>query len=76
MYSTERGTNTREATKAGERMVVVRFINITSVMIGIGKPRRSTENKVITIRKLQETEQATCYRIIIQFWVSTGEFSV
>lgn len=78
MYSTERGTNTREATKAGERMALVHIINITSEMIGIGRPRRSTESKVtlIIIGKLQETDQVTCYHIIIQFWVSTGEFSV
>lgn len=76
MYSTERGTNTREAMKAGERMARVRIINITNEMIGIGRPRHSTESKVIIIGKLQETEQVTCYRIITQFWVSTGEFSV
>ena len=80
MYSTERGTNTREAMKAGEKMILVRIINIDSEMIGIGRPKHSTESKDkvtrIIIEKLQETDQVTCYLIIIQFWVSTGEFSV
>lgn len=77
MYSTERGTNTREVMKAGERMILVHIISITSEMIGIGRPRHFTEsNKVIIIGELQESEQVTCYLIITQFWVSTGEFTV
>lgn len=69
----ERRTSTKGAMRAGRKVVQGHIINISSEKTGIGKlihPIKITEP--IT-GKLQEQVRVIHYRIIIRFWVWTGE---
>jgi hypothetical protein len=71
--STERGTNTKGATRAGRKMVKVHNINISREMIGIGRLMHPSEIRELITGKLQEQASVIHYPIITQFWVLTGE---
>lgn len=70
--STERGVNTREVMRAGERMVLVHIINISSEMIGTGRLIHPTKITILITVNLQDRGQPIHYLTTTQFWVLTG----
>lgn len=75
MSSTERGTNTKGAMRAGGEMNKAHIISISRERIGIGRQTHPLETRGLTITtgKLLERIPAIHYHIITQFWVLTGE---
>lgn len=67
MCSTERGTNTKGAMRAGKKVVQVHIINIFSEKIGIGRPIHPIEIREPITGKLQEQVLVIHYHIIIRF---------
>lgn len=72
MCLTVKGTSTQGTMRSGGKMAQVHIIKIFSVMIGIGKLIRLSENRELTSGELQETVEAIHYHIITQFWDLTG----
>lgn len=71
--SIERGTNTEGATRAGRKMAMVRIINISSEMIGIGRRILPSETEgLTTAEKLPKKILAIHYHITTQCWALTG----
>lgn len=73
MCSTERGTNTKGAMRAGRKMVRMHITNISREMIGIGRLIHPSEIRKPITGKLPEQAPVIHYPIITQFWVLTGE---
>lgn len=73
MCSTERGTNTKGAMRAGRKMVRMHIINISREMIGIGRLIHPSGIRKPITGKLPEQTPVIHYPIITQFWVLTGE---
>lgn len=73
MCSTERGTNTKGAMRAGRKMVRMHIINISREMTGIGRLIHPSGIRKPITGKLPEQTPVIHYPIITQFWVLTGE---
>ena len=73
MCSTERGTNTKAAMRAGRKMVRMHIINISREMIGIGRLIHPSGIRKPITGKLPEQTPVIHYPIITPFWVLTGK---
>lgn len=72
MCLTEKGISTKEAMRAGGKVVLVHIISIPKEKIGTGRLIHPLETRGLIIEKLQERVETMHYHITTQFWVLTG----